>query len=111
MTTCPECGADFETVAQVKDLPIQALAQECTGCDYSVDVSIINYPSGTFSVVSPALKGDICGERISPDGLRLTGCGNDAMIRIQKVGQPVEGRCADHMRAHHETALGLRDEL
>lgn len=100
MTVCPECGTAFDTVAQEKDLPAQALQQECPDCDYTVKVSIVNYPDGRFTVVAPALKGDECAE-----------CGDNAMIRIQKVGASIEGRCADHMGKHREAALSLRDDL
>jgi hypothetical protein len=112
MTVCPECGADFDTVAEAKDMPLQALRQECPDCDYSVEVSIINYPDGTFTVVAPALKGDECGGRVPREGrYGTTTCDDDAMMRMQKLGKPIEGRCVEHMGAHHEAALALRDEL
>lgn len=100
MTVCPECGAAFETVAQEKDLPSQALKQDCPDCDYTVEVAILNYPDGTYTVIAPALKGDECET-----------CDNGAMIRMQKIGESVEHRCVDHMGAHREAALELRDEL
>lgn len=106
MTVCPECGAEFETDAQEKEMPFQALDQSCPDCGYSVQVAIINYPDGTFTVVAPALKGDVCGARVISDR-----CGDDAMIRMQKIGEPIEGRCAEHMGAHREAALDLRSEL
>lgn len=99
MTICPECGADFDTVAEVTELPVQVLEQSCPECHYDVQVAIINYPNGQFSVVAPAMKGDTCH------------CGRDAMIRLQRVGGPVGSRCAEHMHAHREAALGLRRKL
>jgi hypothetical protein len=112
MTVCPECGAEFDTVAQEKDLPLQALGQDCPDCDYSVEVAIINYPDSTFTVVAPALKGDTCKARVeSEDAFGTEHCGDDAMIRMQKIGRPIEGRCAEHMGAHREAALDLRNQL
>jgi ssDNA-binding Zn-finger/Zn-ribbon topoisomerase 1 len=100
MTVCPECGVEFDTVAQEKELPSQALKQDCPDCDYTVEVAILNYPNSTYTVIAPALKGDTCGR-----------CDNDAMIRMQRIGCPIEGRCAEHMGAHREAALDLRTEL
>jgi len=111
MSVCPECGAEFDTVAQEKELPLQALSQVCPNCEYEVGIAIINYPDGTYEVVSPALNGDICSERVSGSGFGIDACGNDAMIRRQKIGKPIEGRCAEHMGAHRESALDLRSEL
>lgn len=112
MTICPECGAALETQDQAKDLPIQVLAQSCPDCDYNVDIAIINYKPGQYEVVAPALRGDSCSERISPNGYYgIKSCGRDAMIRIQHVGDIVRGRCAEHMGAHRETALDMRSDL
>jgi DNA-directed RNA polymerase subunit RPC12/RpoP len=100
MTVCPECGTAFETVAQETELPSQALKQDCPDCGYTVEVSILNYPDGMYTVIAPALKGDTCKQ-----------CDNGAMIRMQQIGCPIEGRCAEHMGAHHEAALDLRSKL
>ena len=110
MTVCPECGEDFDTTDSVKELPLQALAQECPSCGYTVDIAIVNYPDNTYEVLAPARRGDVCIEAVS-NGLGLEACGNDAMIRRQKIGRPMEGRCAEHMYAHRETAMDFRDEL
>lgn len=106
MTICPECGEAFDTVAQEKELPLQALRQECPGCGYTVEVSIINFPDNSFTVVAPALKGDECEV-----GSLGTHCDCDAMIRLQHSDSPIEGRCADHMGLYREAALDLRSEL
>lgn len=113
MTVCPECGTEFDTVAQEKELPVQALQQECSSCGYEIGVAIINYPNSTYEVIAPALKGDVCTATISPEdgGLGTTDCGGNAMIRRHKIGEPQGGRCAEHIGAHHEEALGLRSEL
>lgn len=112
MTVCPECGVAFETVAEVEETPRQALQQECPECDYTVQVSILNYADGKFTVIAPALVGDTCdGQVAREDEHGTTACGNGAMIRMQKVGRGIEGRCAEHMGAHRETALEMRDEL
>lgn len=102
MTLCPDCGTEFDTIGEETSLPIQVLDQACPDCEYEVQVAIINYPPASFEVVAPALKGDTCGTR---------DCGADAMIRRQKIGRPIEGRCAEHIGAHREAALDHRSEL
>jgi len=113
MTVCPDCGTEFETDAQAKEMPLQALDQSCPDCGYDVKVAIINYPNGMFTVVAPALKGDTCGANIVSEDVRYgtENCGDDAMIRIQQIGDQIEGRCATHMDSHREAALDLRSEL
>lgn len=113
MTLCPECGDEFETTGQEKELPVQALQQECPSCGYMVRVSILNYPDSTYEVISPALQGDTCNAQIvgSEDSLGTSECGANAMIRQHKIGSVQGARCAEHMGAHRETALDLRSEL
>lgn len=113
MTVCPECGAEFDTVAQEKEMPMQALAQDCPDCNYTVEVAIVNYPSGEYTVVAPALKGDTCAAQVSSDDIKFgtEKCEDDAMIRMQRIGRPIEGRCAEHMGAHRKAALDLRESL
>lgn len=111
MTSCPECGTDFDTVAQEEQLPVMALQQECPSCGYDVGIAVLHYPS-VHEVVAPALKGDTCDGRVDADPAFATdACGDGAMIRVQRVGDVMEGRCARHMGAHREAALGLRSEL
>lgn len=111
LTICPECGSELDTVSSHKELPLQVLQQSCE-CGYDVGIAIINYPDNTYEVVGPALKGDTCGERISRNGrLGVRTCGNDAMVRVDRVGKPMTGRCREHMLGHRERAMELRSEL
>ena len=111
LTVCPKCGGDMDTVAEHKELPIQVLQQECD-CGYEVGIAIMNYPNGTYEVIGPALKGDICSARINDPGrLGVRSCGDDAMIRVDEVRKPMKGRCPKHMREHRRTAMELRSKL
>jgi hypothetical protein len=100
MTVCPDCGDELETTDSVSELPLQALSKQCVNCDYSVDISIINYKSNDFAVIAPACQSDTCHR-----------CGSDALIRSQRVGYSVVGLCVEHRWELHRHALALRDEL
>lgn len=99
ITVCPACDTPLETQAQIQDLPCQALTQECSECDYTTDISILNYPDG-YEAIGQALADDVCEQ-----------CDMDAMIRTQRLGKPLTAYCVDHMGAHRETAVALQSEL
>lgn len=100
MTVCPECGTDFDTIAEDADLPVQALQQQCPECDYDVRISVLNYPGSKYTVLAPALSADTCDR-----------CSSGAMIRIHRIGRPQGALCAEHMGLHHESALEHRSAL
>jgi rRNA maturation protein Nop10 len=99
MTQCPDCGTDFDTIDQVVSLPTQVLQQECPSCGYTVQVSILNYPT-KFIVIAPALDGDTCMQ-----------CGSNADIRSQEIGWGIESFCDEHTPLHYESSLDQRSEL
>lgn len=99
ITTCPDCGTALETQSQTKDLPCQALKQACPECEYTTEISILNYPN-SYEAIGSALPDDVC-ER----------CTSDAMIRAQRLGKPVSAHCVDHMGSHRKTAVSLQSEL
>ena len=99
ITTCPECDSALATESQIAELPCQALEQVCPECDYTTEISILNYPDG-YEAIGAALPDDVC-ER----------CGSDAMIRAQRLGKPVRGHCIDHMGSHRQTAVALQTDL
>lgn len=112
MTACPECGADFETVAQQKELPLQRLEQECPDCGYEVVVGIVNYPDKTYEVIAPSIDEDeACDASVHSDGaFGVEDCGDPPTHRVQKIGEPVECYCIDHIGAHRQAPFDLSDD-
>jgi hypothetical protein len=98
MMTCPECGAAFDTVAQEREPPCQRLDQQCPDCDYDVTVGIVNYPDGSYEVIAPALPD------IDTD---CTVCGDPPTHRIQRVGNPLESVCIEHIRPHQQAPFDI----
>lgn len=101
MLICPECGDAFDTIADdaMESNVVQARQQQCPSCDYTVAMSIINYPDGTYELVAPSLD-DTCAV-----------CGDDATIRTVRVGDTLSGLCDTHCGSHRIAAMDLANDI
>lgn len=99
-TTCPDCGADFETNDSISELPVQILDQQCSDCDTNSKIAIVNYCANDYVAIAQSLPDDGCWF-----------CDNDPMVRCQRVGRPVKGRCMEHLPGHYQTAIEMFNEL
>lgn len=106
LTVCPDCGVDYDTTNMDTDMPIQHLTQQCPECETTVAVGIINYANNEFTVVGPALDDEQCRA-----GSLRNECGDNAVIRIQRVGDNPQGRCVEHAGAHHDRARQHADDV
>lgn len=100
LTVCSNCGSDYDTIDSAIDGPRQALRQECPECGEQHDIAIVNYPSGSYSVIGPAIESDTCSY-----------CNSTALYRMQRLGNSVDGRCSEHVRGHEEATIRFRSAL
>lgn len=109
MTVCPHCESEFQTVDTVSDPPMQCLSQQCTECDYTEQVGIVNYPNREYTVTSEALPSDRCTTEVpeAGDGFGYTTCDRDAVVRLQRVGRAVHAECEDHLTGMYRHAIDL----